>query len=203
MISSRAYNLHLPDDVRVFEVPDEGVRRRDEAVLVYDVAVPGGLVLRHLSLSDRWFEINWTLDCDARLVKAVKASRWAFNCDICTPHVLRDAAVYNVDLEIDVLVAADGRRRLVTDEDDFLRAVGAKWIELHDRRGALRGLADLLRIIDGDGGLLAFAQSVLPFTPFRSTQVQPPAGRLGVSDIPELRPDRRRAACPRGAAPCW
>lgn len=46
------YDLHLPDEVRVFTVPASGVRRWDPEAVVYDVRL-GDIVLRHYAFADR------------------------------------------------------------------------------------------------------------------------------------------------------
>src|SRR3954469_5379317 len=106
------HDLHNPDEVVLFTVPLSAVQCRDERVLVYDVRIGGG-VLRHYAFADRWFTINCSLDNDGKFISEPGPIDWSFNCDFATPIIWRDDAVYQVDLELDVLVAADGQNHVV------------------------------------------------------------------------------------------
>lgn len=65
----RYHTLHSPTEtVSIFTIPAAGVRRWNESVIVYDVQVGGGLVLRHYGFCDRWFEINCSLDLTGRFI---------------------------------------------------------------------------------------------------------------------------------------
>ena len=188
----RFHNLHLPDDVRVFSVTAEGVRRWDRQVVVFDVALTGERVLRHYAFADRWFEINCSLDRSARPVEDGDPFPFAFNCDVCTPLIQDGDGIYNVDLELDVLVSADGRRYRVKDEEEFLAAARKGWLDRRERLGALHGLGELLRLLDR-AEFLPFLHAVCPFEPFRSCHLQPPAERVGIDQAPLFHRIRRRA----------
>ncbi len=185
------HNLHLPDEVRVFTVPCLGVQRRDREALVYDVAVGQGTVLRHYSWPDHWFEVNCAFTTDGDLIEEQGAlTPWAFNCDISTPHLTQGDSVYNVDLELDVLVAADGIRHTIKDRDDFATAVDKGWIGPTEARGAQQGLAELLAIVE-QGHLRRFLESVRPFDTLQTQALQPPVRRRRLDDIPLLHLESR------------
>ena len=97
------YTLALPDDLTLWTVPAQGIRRWDEEALVYDVGY-GGTVLRHYAFYHRWYAINCTLDRDGQFVTEQGPIDWCFNIDIGTPLFTRDNAAYDVDLCLDVLV---------------------------------------------------------------------------------------------------
>lgn len=137
------HNLHLPDEVRVFAVPVGAVRRWDDETLVYDVRVPSGGVLRHYSFYRRWFEVNCSLGADGRFVTEPGPIDWSFNGDVCSPCFSRGAAVYNVDLLLDVLVAPDGREHAVKDREEFERAVACGWLSAGEATGARRARLSL------------------------------------------------------------
>lgn len=79
----RYYNLHEPDDLRVFPVPLAALRRWDDQRLVYDVR-HGDLVLRHYAFSHYWFEVNCVLDLSGAFVPEHGPIDWSFNC-ACAP----------------------------------------------------------------------------------------------------------------------
>lgn len=185
-------DLHLPEDLRVFTIPSRGVRRWDEEVFVYDVRVGPDAILRHYSFANRWFEVNCNLNLAGQFsTEPFEAFDWAFNCDICTPFFTRGADLVSVDLCLDVLVAADGRTNLVKDEADFARAIQQGWIDAVEAKGARRGLADLLAILQGDG-LAAFLDSVYPFGPVEDAPPALPMARRPLVSEPLLQPDERR-----------
>lgn len=193
-------NLHLPNDVRVFSVPVRGVRRQDDDAFVYDVPTCQGILLRHYAFPRKWFEVTCSFDRNRRLVEEDGTIAWAFNCDICTP-LLRDGGnAFNVDLDLDVLVAADGRRFTIKDEADFLQAVRNRWIGREEAHGALSGLAELERLIEC-GSLLAFLELACPLDTFPDSEgmtVQPPPRRLTLDQVPRLRCSGSRSVTEMG-----
>lgn len=186
------HNLHLPDEVRVFAVPVGAVRRWDDETLVYDVRVPSGGVLRHYSFYRRWFEVNCSLGADGRFVTESGPIDWSFNGDVCSPCFSRGAAVYNVDLLLDVLVAPDGREHAVKDREEFERAVARGWLSAGEATGARRGLEELLGLIES-GRFLAFLAEACPFDGFPAAPLQPAARRLALADTSLLAPQSRDA----------
>jgi hypothetical protein len=60
----RDYDLHPPDDLRLFPVPKAGVLRFDDEVLVAQIR-HGDIVVRHYAWRDHWFKINCTTDLRA------------------------------------------------------------------------------------------------------------------------------------------
>lgn len=190
----RFYNLHAPDDVRVFSVPMSGISRRDAIALVYDARVGSGsdrdLILRHYSFSDRWFEVNCTFDLSGRFVTEQGPIRWCFNCDICTPHFSIGSNYYNVDLCLDVLAAPDGRHHVVIDREEFADAAQQGFFTCAEIEGAQSGLTALLDIIETIS-LTTFLDDVCPFDSIRVGKPPPPVVKRRLSDIPVLRPDIR------------
>src|SRR5262245_34882003 len=109
----RDFDFHPREDhVRVFDLPPEGVLRFDDEVLVAQVRYDD-VVLRHFAFRDHWFKINVTTDLAGNLIETAPAPdipAYAYTIDLATP-MLRAGdgdAVYAVDLEVDVLVRADG-----------------------------------------------------------------------------------------------
>ncbi|MFZ5826854.1 MAG: DUF402 domain-containing protein [Bacillota bacterium] len=186
------YNtLHSPTDtVSTFTIPGAGVRRWDEAGIVYDVQVGNGLVLRHYGFRDHWFEINCSLNLAGQFITEPGPIVWTFNCDICTPTRVVGRNAYTMDLFLDVLVAPDGRAHIVIDEEDFAEAIQRRWLTPEEQLGARRGLDELLSIISGPG-LLPFLNEVCPFGDVSDAEPQPPLTTLPLSRVPLLAPGRR------------
>jgi hypothetical protein len=170
------YDLHLPDEVRMFTVPAPGVRRWDAEAVVYDVRL-GDAVLRHYAFTDRWFAVNCTLDLEGGFVVESGPVDWCFNCDIATPLVRSGGNLYGIDLFLDVLVAPDGYRHAVKDEDEFGRAEAAGLLTPAEAVGARIGLDDLLGIVRGPG-LTSFLSVVYPFGDVGDAPSSPPMRRL-------------------------
>ncbi len=186
------YNLHLPDEVRVFAVPTAAVRRWDDEVFVYDVRVPSGATLRHYSFYRRWFEVNCSLSPDDRFMVEPGPIEWSFNCDVCSPCYSLGSQVYSVDLALDILVGPDGRSRVVKDEDVFARAVADGWLSAAEAEGAKLGLSELLGLIEA-GRFLPFLAEVCPFGRRSPALEQPPPRRGQLSDVPLLGRAEREA----------
>lgn len=159
--SLKYYNLHEPDDLRVFPVPLAAVRQWDDQRLVYDVR-HGDLILRHYSFSRYWFEVNCVLDLSGAFVAEQGAIDWSFNCDVCTPCFSNGHDVYTVDLWIDVLVGPDGRAHVVKDLPDFEVAWARGLLTPYEHEGARHGLQTLIDIICSVG-LVSFLHSQYPF----------------------------------------
>ncbi len=148
------YDLHPPDEVRVFPVPLSGLRRWDDEAVVYDLSLDG-LVLRHYSFYGRWFAVNCTLRPGGGFATEAGPIDWCFNCDVASPLSSVGRDLYGVDLCLDVLVGPDGRAHAVKDEDDLARATERGWLLPEEEVGARRGLDDLVGIVRGPG-LVAF-----------------------------------------------
>lgn len=197
------HNFHAPDEVRVFTVPHDAIQRHDNEALVYDVRVGSDLVLRHYSWSKHWFEVNCTFSCQGALVEEHGPMRWAFNCDISTPHVMVGTNAYNMDLELDVLVSADGARHVVKDRQDFSLAVHRGWIHTEEARGAERGLVELLLLVQS-GRFRPFLEAVCPFATLKTSVTQPAAQRKSLDEVPSVQREWRTST--RGSdadAPPW
>lgn len=162
MDTVRFYNLHPPDEVRIFHTPRQAIRRFDDVAKVYDVRVASGLILRHYSFFHHWFEINCTLSPSSEFVVEEGPIPWCFNCDIVTPSVLVDGDEYNVDLFLDVLVGPDGRRFFAKDKDEFDQAIANGWITGEEQTGARTGWEELLSLIQS-GSFLSFLAEICPF----------------------------------------
>jgi hypothetical protein len=147
-------------------------------------------VLRHYSFVDRPFVVNCSLDLKGRFVTEPGPVDWCFNCDICTPPFVADGDVYSVDLFVDVLVAPDGRRCFVGDEDEFTEAVECGWVTAGERVLARRGLAELLWIIESVG-LVEFLEEILAFDDVRADAWQASFTRRSVAEIPLLKSEAR------------
>ena len=185
------YDFHPPGELRLFRQDSTGVLRLDDEAVVYQAAY-GDVVLRHYAFRDHWFKINFTVSKDGTPFEEAATSEmpaFSFNCDIATPMVRDRTSVYAVDLELDVLVAADARTYHVMDEDDFARASRKGWISRREASGARRGLAQLIEIVEA-GTLLPFLDRVCSIGP-ESAPPSLPMQRLDPSVIPTLLPPRR------------
>jgi predicted RNA-binding protein associated with RNAse of E/G family len=178
------YNLCLPDDVTLFLVPVEAIRRWDSEVQVYDVLVESGLVLRHYAFYNHWFEVNCTLDTQGDFVAELGPIPWSFNIDVCTPFFSRVHRGFTVDLCLDVLVAPDGTQHILKDEDEFSDAIQRYWITDVEREGARTGLADILQIVTG-GHLICFLSEICPFDV--QAVLQPPFEKPKLATISEFK----------------
>jgi hypothetical protein len=159
------YDFHPPDDARLFRMPAEGVRRLDDEAFVAEVSY-GDVILRHYAFRDHWFKINCTLDSEGRFIETrsqeAEVPPFAFNCDIATPMLRRDNAVFAVDLWLDVLVRADGVTHAVNDEDDFEEAISHGWLSQREVAGARAELRWLVEPIERRE-LVGFLAAVHPF----------------------------------------
>ena len=166
------YNFHPPDEVRIFATPRAAVKRWDSSVLVFDARIGDG-ILRKYSFTDRWFEVHCTFDLNGDLLPERGTIDWAFNCDMCTPALLRDGVLYNVDLSLDVLVEPNGTTYALTDEDDFGRKTAAGLLTPTEVVGARQGADDLIAIIRRTG-IIPFLEEILPFDSVLDNRPQGP-----------------------------
>jgi len=166
------YNFHPPDEVRIFATPRAAVKRWDSSVLVFDARIGDG-ILRKYSFSDRWFEVHCTFDLNGPLRAERGAISWAFNCDMCTPAILRGGGLYNVDLCLDVLVQPDGITYALTDEDDLASKSAAGLLTRTEVLGARQGADELIAIIRSTG-IITFLEEILPFDSVTDNQPQAP-----------------------------
>jgi hypothetical protein len=188
----RDYDLHPREQrVRVFDVPPEGVLRLDDEVFVAQTRYDD-VLLRHFAFHDHWFKINVTTDLNGDLIEtapAPGAPAFAYNIDLATPMHRDGDAVYAVDLEVDVLVRADGSTYVVTDLDDFRTAIRAGLISTAETAGVRAGLDHLTELIEG-GGLLKFCEEAHPWGPAPAPEALP-ARTVPLSDVPQLRARKR------------
>lgn len=150
MVYHRHFDLHLPDEVRLFLLPSHSVRRWDDDVIVYDVRI-GDAVLRHYGFRHHWFQVNCSLNLNGSFTTEPGSIDWTFNCDISTPVFTEGTDCHAVDLCLDVLVAPDGRSHVVIDEDDFAEAEARGWISAAEAHGARRGAAARRAAAAGSG----------------------------------------------------
>lgn len=186
------FDFH-PDepDVREFRVPRRDVLRMDGSVFVCE-SESEDVVLRHYAFLDEWFKVNVTFDRAGALVETPARQGtppFAVNCDISTPMLSAAAAVYAVDLFVDVLVRADGLAHEVVDLDEFDAAIAAGLLSFSEAAGARSGLERLVAII-ARGDLLAFLHGAWPFDPSVAGPALP-MRRFAVTDVPLVQPGRR------------
>jgi hypothetical protein len=187
-----SFNLHLPDEVRIFTIPEEGVLLWNDAAQVYEVGGEEGMVLRHYSFYHRWFEVNVSLDSMGRFITEPGPIDWTFNIDICTPCFSIGPNLYNVDLCLDVLAGPDGVSYVVTDEDQFAEEVAAGWITETEAAGAREGLRRLLGIIE-EGSLISFLDALVPFEIKRRNVPPSSMKKVSLSEAPVLSLPERAA----------
>jgi hypothetical protein len=167
---------------------------------VYDVRLAPGRALRHYAFYRRWFVVNVSLDEAGRLVTERKPYidlDWCFNCDVTAPlFSVGNDACYSVDLELDVLAGPDGKTHIVKDQDKFAASIAAGYLDEREIAGARQGLAELLAIINGAGGLGAFLDTVCPLprpADLCELPLQPPVAFPALAEVPTLLPEARRA----------
>ena len=181
-----------PDDLRLYEIPESGVLRLDDEVLVAEVAV-GEVVVRHYGFATRWLAVNVTTDHSGRLVESPSDNfPFALKCHLATPMRREANTCWQTDLWLDVLVSADGRRHLVEDEDEFAEARVRELLSERESSGASEGLKDVLDLVRTET-LLDLLAAVCPFGPSSPPSARP-FRRLDRADYPELLP---------GVRPTW
>jgi hypothetical protein len=192
----RDFDFHPREDyVRVFDQPPEGVLRLDDEVFVAQTRYDD-VVLRHFAFRDHWFKINVTTDLNGDLIETAPSPgvpAYAYTIDLATP-MLRDGeggseAVYAVDLEVDVLVRADGSTYVVADLDDFRAAIRNGLISAAETRGVRAGLDHLTSLIEG-GGLLKFCDHAYPWGAAPAPEALP-RRTVPQSDVPRLQTGKR------------
>jgi hypothetical protein len=182
------HDLH-PDEptVRVFRTPPAGVLRFDDDVLVTETLIDG-VVLRHYAFADRWFKVNVTTNGRGWFIETGDAGyRFSFNCDIATPMARDGDSVFAVDLFVDVLVRVDATTRVVVDEDELAAAVQDGLVSKQEAAHAVRGLVELLDLID-TARFVRWLDDIVPFGPC-DPPVAPPMTREPIPD--RLRSGRR------------
>jgi hypothetical protein len=117
---------------------------------------------------------------------------FAFNCDIATPMLRRDDAVFAVDLWLDVLVRSDGVTYAVNDEDDFEEAISHGWLSQLEVASARAELGRLVELIERRE-LVGFLAAVHPFAP-TAAPAAPDMQQVRLSDV---------ALVHAGARPTW
>lgn len=187
----RTYDFHPPDDVRVFDMPEASVLRLDDEMLVAEVR-SGDAARRHYAFRDRWFTVTCTTDLNGDFVEPRSpriAMPFAFKCDIATPMLRTDDAVYSVDLWLDVVVRRDGSTHAVYDEDDFAQAQSQGWLSEREARSARAELDDLLGIIRR-GAFVDMLTEAQPFGPTKPPEANP-TQHVAPDRAPLLQPHRR------------
>jgi hypothetical protein len=182
----RDHDFHPPDDVRVFPMPMSGVLRLDDDVFVAEVRY-GDIVVRHHAFREHWFKINCTTDREGRFVETTAPEDIppvTFNCDIATPMLRRDDAVYAVDLWLDVLVGSDGVTYGVHDQDEFEAALQRGWLSKREAAAAQSGLRELLDLIEARR-LVGFLGDIHPFGPTSAPQA-PDMGHVQLSEVESI-----------------
>jgi hypothetical protein len=191
MACIRDYDFHPPDEVRVFRMPASGVRRLDDDAFVAEVRY-GDITVRHYAFRDHWFKVNCTTDAAGAFVETTSPDDvppFTFNCDIATPMLRQNGAVFAVDLWLDVLVRADGVTYSVHDHDDFDAAIARGWLSAREAEGARTGLRELVELIERRE-LVAFLAGFHPFDGAPAPPA-PDEQRVPLSAVPLLRPEAR------------
>lgn len=184
------HQLHPPEEVRLFSIDYSAVpRHRTRRAFVADQRYGEDFGLRHIALMNHWFTVNVTLDLDGNPIEH-GVDGFAYNCDISRPLRRGGCRFYEVDLELDVLVRADGRAYEITDVDKFEHACELGWITQAERAGALQGLGELVELID-QGRLHEFLEWVSPFGDIREAPFAKPYELLDAKLYPQLKPGIR------------
>lgn len=181
------YDLRPPQDLRVFPVPQRGILRADDDVLVTET-VRDGDVVRHYAFRHHWVKVHVRVDAHGQPSDPA-AEGHAITCDIATPMRWEADAVYAVDLWLEVLVTAAGDSYVVVDEHDIDKAVEEQWLSEREAAAARHALDGLLAMIEG-GGLLDFLDVAQPFAP----PVDPPPAEIRhvpLRQVPLLQPGIR------------
>jgi predicted RNA-binding protein associated with RNAse of E/G family len=188
----RFYNCHLPDEVRIFNIPSKNIRVCTDKVVVYEVPnAEMGIVLRHYSFYDKWYEINVSMDYNGDFITESGSIDWSFNCDICTPCFSVGDDYYNVDLELDILVGNNGKDYVVIDEEDFNIALTNGYISQEEKKGAQKGLDELVEIIEQDK-LIGMLNDIYPFSKIIDIEPEVSMNKVNISNVPNLSPEIRK-----------
>ncbi|GIN74410.1 hypothetical protein J14TS2_48850 [Bacillus sp. J14TS2] len=179
------FNLHLPSEVRVFEVHESNIKLFNHEVIVFDVKNSNHTLFRSYSFFNEWFEINCSFDLNGHLLPEEGPITWSFNCDISTPCFKNKNNIFNVDLEYDVLVNPNGKDFVIIDEDDFCKAVTNDYLSLEEQAGALRGLDKLTSIIHKQG-LSTYLDTIYPFEDVVNCDIALPMCKKEIGEVPAL-----------------
>ena len=178
-----------PVDLQLYEIPESGVLRLDDEVLVAEVAV-GELIVRHYGFATRWLAVNVTTDRSGRLVESSHDHfPFAVKCHLSTPMLREADTCWQIDLWLDVLVSADGRRHLVEDEDEFAEARVRELLSEREASGASEGLQDVLDLVR-TGSLIDLLAGTCPFHASNPPEAQP-SRSLDLNEYPALLPGIR------------
>jgi hypothetical protein len=162
-----AYQLHLPDDLRIFHYLSQPVYDGPEA-LVFDgrLSLESSLFARSYLFRQHWLEIFITFDDHLHFrPDTADAFPFVFNCDLTTPYVVFENQGYTVDLYLDLLVAADGTTYQIRDRAAFDAAqsngIPRSWCDAVERETAwLVDLLDTQQFLPMLNRLAPFPQSI-------------------------------------------
>lgn len=192
------YDFHpRADGVRLQEVPGDGVLLADDDVFVSQLLYDGGIVQRRYAFREHWFRVGVTTDLSGRLVETAPepgTPPYAYVIDLATPMQREGDGVYAVDLEVDVLVKADGITYAVTDLDDFQQSIRRGLISPAETEGVRYGLDHLVELIERDQ-LLEYLAEVYPFGDAAGGVPAPPPApaprTVALADVPLVQPGKR------------
>lgn len=192
------YDFHpRAADVRVQEVPGDGVLLANDDVFVSQLLYDGGIVQRRYAFREHWFRVGVTTDLSGRLVETAPepgTPPYAYVIDLATPMHRHGDGVYAVDLEVDVLVKADGTTYAVIDLDEFQRSIRQGLISPAETEGVRLGLDRLVELIE-QNRLLDFLTEVFPFGEAAGSVPAPPPApaprRAALADVPWVQPGKR------------
>ena len=179
------YQLHLPSEVRIFDLTSEPTHAGCDAVVIDSVVIEGDIstYCRGYYFLDRWLSVFVTFDEQLGLKSDSDHSfPFAFNCDITAPHYYRRDSIFTTDLYLDILVGTDGSTYQIEDSEDFQKAFdvgffGRGWFD-----GARQETERLIDVLES-GRFLDFLNEVEPFPRTRSIDTQPPMRRCLVDEI--------------------
>lgn len=146
----RAHQLHLPDEVRLFQYLAPPIYDGEDALVFDGQASPSmSTYARSYLFRQRWLEIFVTFDAELRLLPDPDDPfPFVCNCDLTTPYLVRGTDGYTIDLFLDVLVAADGRTYQIRDREEFEEAATTGSIPLSWYQAVQRDLAWLINLLD-------------------------------------------------------
>ncbi|GAB2572697.1 hypothetical protein GCM10026983_44650 [Gracilibacillus alcaliphilus] len=163
----------------------------NDNVVVFDVRIDDyQSILRHYSFYDKWFEINCTFDREGKLLPENGPIKRSFNCDICSPCFSIGNNIYNVDLELDVLVNPNGKDYIIIDEDDFKEEIRKNNLTSFEEKGALAGLNQLIEIIES-GKFIDFLNDIYPFSDVTNCTSALPMEKRTQKEVPLFEKETR------------
>ena len=189
----RHIEFRPPDDLRMYEIPESGVLRLDDEVLVAEVAIDGAVV-RHYGFASCWLAVNVTTGLDGQPadLAGLDVFPHTAKCHVATPMRREGDTCWQTDLWLDVLVKANGRDHLVEDVDEFARAREQDLLSDREAVQALAAFQQVLAMVRA-GTLLDMLAAVCPFGPGSPPPARP-VRRLRMSDLPSVR---------SGVRPTW